>query len=328
MPSIYYVYQKQTYKQEHAGGYVWSPQTAKDGSRNRGFTNMTLIKSGDYILHHKDKEILSISKVISNCYDCRRPLDYKGGEWNSDGYRIDVRYYDLNKPINVMSFSERLIPSQYAEKGNAFSKHGKPVQSYICTLEDAQAEFLLREILKHQTGRDVIDVILLALENFDNSVSFGDELDNYDNDDKVRRYWDLVSGNWNSTKKPQNIVELENTTRVIPRRDPRVSMNALKHANNECENIKDHVTFKRKGVDIAYMESHHLIPISKYKDFSYSLDIEENIVCLCPTCHRLLHHGSMEEKESLIKKLYDNRKLALEQCGLNVTFDKLKSYYK
>ena len=76
------------------------------------------------------------------------------------------------------------------------------------------------------------------------------------------------------------------------------------------------------------MESHHLIPISRYKDFQYSLDVEENVVSLCPTCHRLLHHGKMSEKEVLLKKLHDARKQALKQCGLDISFDKLKEYYK
>ena len=99
---------------------------------------------------------------------------YKAKKVTIDGITFDSqkegkRYRELSLLARVGKITDLqtqvkfvLIPSQYAEKGNAFSKHGKPVQSYICTLEDAQAEFLLREILKHQTGRDVIDVILLA----------------------------------------------------------------------------------------------------------------------------------------------------------------------
>ncbi len=34
-----------------------------------------------------------------------------------------------------------------------------------------------------------------------------------------------------------------------------------------------------------------MIPISKYKDYNYSLDVMENIVSLCSHCHNLLHYG-------------------------------------
>lgn len=329
MASIYYVYQKSSYKQERSGGYLWSPQKARNGAKKLGFANMTLIKSGDYILHHVNKRILSISKVVKDCYECDKPSEYATGEWEKNGYRIDVEYYDLDVPLNVLEYSRYLIPSSKAQKGNAFSKDGKPVQSYVCTLEDLKAEFLLKKMLATETRNEVIEVIVSALESIGGYVTVDDQSDYATDDFWVKQLWGSVSGQWKNESKPRHIVERGgNVKRAIPVRNPKISINALKHADNKCENDSRHVTFKRKSMQIYYMESHHLIPISRYNDFDYSLDIEENIICLCPTCHRLLHHGSMSEKETLLKKLYNARKQALMQCGLEVTFDKLKSYYK
>lgn len=325
MASIYYVHQKSSYKHERKLGYLWSPQRAKDGRMNRGFANMTLIKTGDFILHHVDGRILSISKVAVDCYEHNRPSDYPDGNWSDVGYMIDVDYYDLDEPLNVLDYNEDLKPSSDAETGNAFTRAGRPVQSYICTLEDKQAVFLLKKMIANQTSNDVISVIISALKNLE---SYDDQIDDYISDDRVCRLWDSVSGKWNSKRKPlQTVEKCDNMTKVNPVRDPKVSINALKHANNKCENNSKHITFKRKNIDIYYMEAHHLIPISKYYDFKYSLDIEENIVCLCPTCHRLLHHATMPEKEALLKILYNNRRQALEQCGLVISFEELKSYY-
>ena len=103
MASVFYVHQKTTYQHEHDGSFVWSPKKTKAGGENIGFSNMTLIQSGDYILHHCDKQILSISKVISGCYDCLKPANYTSGDWSNDGYRIDVQYYDLDDPFDVMA---------------------------------------------------------------------------------------------------------------------------------------------------------------------------------------------------------------------------------
>lgn len=71
-----------------------------------------------------------------------------------------------------------------------------------------------------------------------------------------------------------------------------------------------------------------MIPISRYVDFSYSVDVEENIVSLCSHCHNLLHYGCMEDKEVILRKLYDDRIAKLEESGLGLDFEQLKSYYK
>ena len=50
------------------------------------------------------------------------------------------------------------------------------------------------------------------------------------------------------------------------------------------------------------MNQHH-----KYNNFSFALDYTENIIFLCPTCHRGFHHGVTEHKKGLIEKIYDSR---------------------
>ncbi|MBP5362507.1 MAG: hypothetical protein J6Y71_05725 [Ruminococcus sp.] len=70
------------------------------------------------------------------------------------------------------------------------------------------------------------------------------------------------------------------------------------------------------------------MPLSKYQDFDYSLDVMENIVSLCSHCHNLLHYGRFEDKLVILKKLYNERKDALEKCGLHITFDELAEYYR
>lgn len=42
--SVYYVYQGETYAEERAGDYVWSPKLTKSGAKNAGYTMMTNVK--------------------------------------------------------------------------------------------------------------------------------------------------------------------------------------------------------------------------------------------------------------------------------------------
>lgn len=74
------------------------------------------------------------------------------------------------------------------------------------------------------------------------------------------------------------------------------------------------------------IEAHHLIPIGEQSKFSFSLDVDANIVSLCPNCHRKLHHGK-DIKEDLFK-LFNARKDLLKKSGIEITFDELLELYK
>ena len=110
-------------------------------------------------------------------------------------------------------------------------------------------------------------------------------------------------------------------------RDPREAVKALKAAEFKCEVDEKHKTFAAKSTGNNYMESHHLIPISKNDLFGYSLDIPANICSLCPLCHRGIHSGSDAYKMELLKALYDARKTRLENSGIYVTLEQLKKFY-
>lgn len=90
---------------------------------------------------------------------------------------------------------------------------------------------------------------------------------------------------------------------------------------------EEHVTFKTKHG--YYVEAHHLIPMSKQSDFlPINIDRSENIVVLCPNCHRAIHNGTDKEKITRLKKLFNSRQKLLSDIGINIEFDKLKEYYK
>ena len=48
--SVFYVYQGETFAEELKKGLVWSPKLNKDGKGNKGFSTMTKIKEGDFIV--------------------------------------------------------------------------------------------------------------------------------------------------------------------------------------------------------------------------------------------------------------------------------------
>ena len=109
--------------------------------------------------------------------------------------------------------------------------------------------------------------------------------------------------------------------------NPRISKTVLQRANYKCEINEAHKTFITKK-ERAYSESHHLIPMAFQDDFlPINLDREENIISLCPTCHRAVHHGSEKEKINRLRILYDNRIKSLTNCGINMSFEEFIKLY-
>lgn len=116
------------------------------------------------------------------------------------------------------------------------------------------------------------------------------------------------------------------------KKNSRISKQVLVEANYICAGDDSHTTFlTNKGV--SYMEGHHLIPctFSNANRFwntrKRNIDCVENIVCLCPTCHRKIHFGSSEEKKALIEKLYMKQIAKLSEVNLAISLSELYRLY-
>lgn len=98
-----------------------------------------------------------------------------------------------------------------------------------------------------------------------------------------------------------------------------VKVQSLKAAKYMCEINDGHKTFTAVSNLEQYMEGHHLIPLQMQDEFKYSLDNYANIVCLCPTCHRLLHYGVDAEKKECLEELYKARHTRLCSIGIELS---------
>jgi len=111
-------------------------------------------------------------------------------------------------------------------------------------------------------------------------------------------------------------------------RDPGIARKAIEEANYKCLNDLTHETFISEKTGQQFVEAHHLIPMEFQDDFIDSIDVPENIICLCPNCHRAFHNSIEAVKNELIAKFYENRKALLEDRGIIITLDQLKASYK
>ena len=115
-------------------------------------------------------------------------------------------------------------------------------------------------------------------------------------------------------------------------KDGRLSKAALERAKYLCQINPKHETFTTtRGV--PYMEGHHLIPctITNAKHFwekdGKNIDCVENIICICPNCHRAVHFGDESTREAIVKTMYDQQAEQLILTGITITEEGLLALY-
>lgn len=111
------------------------------------------------------------------------------------------------------------------------------------------------------------------------------------------------------------------------RRDPEMAARAIETAGHKCEMDENHRSFISKRTKKMFVEAHHLVPVSRQPEFSTRLDVPENIIALCPNCHRLIHYAKRQEIRPLLESLYQARASELLTRGISLDFPKLLNFY-
>ena len=116
--------------------------------------------------------------------------------------------------------------------------------------------------------------------------------------------------------KPQKHTQ---TTQVYERNQELKNI-CINRANFQCEIDNNHKSFI-SSKQHNYVEAHHIIPLSFQNKFDVNLDSLENLISLCPICHKAIHNGSKEEKLKILKSIHIIRQ------PFNISFEELKRIY-
>jgi hypothetical protein len=115
----WWVNQNQTFRQERAGGFIWSPKRNADGGRNPFYEFMREVAPGDLVLSFEGTYIRAVAIAQSHCYECPKPAEFgaTGPNWENIGWKVDVHYHDLIhqlKPADHMSVIRPRLAEHYA----------------------------------------------------------------------------------------------------------------------------------------------------------------------------------------------------------------------
>ena len=126
------------------------------------------------------------------------------------------------------------------------------------------------------------------------------------------------------------VVTTDSSGRTTFVRDPKIAKTVLKEKNYICENAKylhkQHFTFISVDGN-RYQEAHHLIPMKAQKYFDINLDRPENIVSLCPICHKKIHLARKKDRIKILNNMYKIKKKQLHKVGIDITIEDLFNRY-
>lgn len=98
----------------------------------------------------------------------------------------------------------------------------------------------------------------------------------------------------------------------------------------DCHDLK-HFYFESSDSFNNYVEGHHMIPMNRQSEYwddkKINLDVESNIVPLCPTCHAQIHLGSRRARLDILSEIYIRDEIKLRRVDPNIDLTKLASFY-
>ncbi len=141
---------------------------------------------------------------------------------------------------------------------------------------------------------------------------------------QAAEYPDLESNDFirQNEREPVKVVNTQTTYK----RDAGLAKTVLVRSDYKCLLNETHTTFTSKDGH-PYIEAHHLIPMSAQKDFDTNIDRVENIVALCPNCHKAIHYGDDATRRDLVERLYNLKQADFAQAELDISADELYSRY-
>lgn len=128
------------------------------------------------------------------------------------------------------------------------------------------------------------------------------------NDDDAQPQFDDIDAEILSQRTTADTDEIEDREAIeveVPRqrqiiRSRELAVLRMQKSRYKCEFDNTHQLFIAKATGCRFLEVHHIIPVRFQRELhGLKLDSINNLCCLCPNCHRAIHHA----EDSLVKTI-------------------------
>ena len=249
--------------------------------------------------------------------------------WGAIGSTLILGLYYIDKSKNVEKFTQTFneyfhtdVSAQTIHFELAVIKNSDPANNMGQNTADPE----YAKLWEYYILQERIDVLKGIYRSF-KKRAFVEVLDISDETECIPEDYILKHGSQQITDVPEPCPpDYKSKGLSAYKRRHEVVANVLSAANYKCEANCTCELFLRKDRIHTYTEAHHLIPLCYQSSFQNSLDVEANVISLCPHCHRLLHYGA--DNQAVLKQLYQQRRHRLSKCGLDISFEDLLLMYR
>ena len=173
----WWVNQNQTFRQEIAGGYLWSPKRNANGARNPFYESMREISPADLIFSFVHTRIAAIGLAKSYCWECPKPSEFGsiGLNWENIGWRVNVAFFQLHNKIRPKDHMEALrevLPDRYSP----LQSNGNGIQSIYLTELSQDFAAVLGSLIGEEV-RSLIEATEAGAVIENGKIVTGDDLD-------------------------------------------------------------------------------------------------------------------------------------------------------
>lgn len=154
--NFWWVNQKQTYRHEVPGGYLWSPKLDQAGNRNHSYDLMRQVRPGDIVFSYANSLLKAVGVAQSYCYEYPKPDEFGqvGDYWSRVGWRVDISFREFVQPVRTIDHINSLrllLPDKYSP---IQPETGRGNQAYLFHISRAFAA-----ALAHLVDRSVLDLV-------------------------------------------------------------------------------------------------------------------------------------------------------------------------
>lgn len=113
----WWVNQKQTYKDEVKGRFMWSPKKKKGEQRNPFYDSMREVSPGDVVFSFSNSLIKSIGVIAGHAQTGPKPAFRVASSWANEGWFVPVDYCGLDvvfRPKNHIEIIRPFLPPKYS----------------------------------------------------------------------------------------------------------------------------------------------------------------------------------------------------------------------
>ena len=138
--------------------------------------------------------------------------------------------------------------------------------------------------------------------------------------------YDEDEGSYQDALQELDEIKINNLkSRDVYKRDRKKALKRMEVAGHQCEYDRTHNLFISYSTKKPFLEAHHLLPMSLQGETETPLDTLDNIFCLCPHCHRAIHHAEKDLSKSIIDELVNNIPVVLDILNNNI--EDIYNYY-